>query len=35
MMRLQKYLALSGVASRRNSEKMILEGRVEDLSVHP
>ena len=28
MMRLQKYLALSGVASRRNSEKMILEGRV-------
>ena len=28
MMRLQKYLALSGVASRRNSEKMIAEGRV-------
>ncbi len=28
MMRLQKYLALSGVASRRNAEKMILEGRV-------
>ena len=27
-MRLQKYLALSGVASRRNAEKMILEGRV-------
>ena len=28
MMRLQKYLARSGVASRRNSEKIILEGRV-------
>ena len=28
MMRLQKYLALSGVASRRNAEKMILEGRI-------
>ena len=28
MMRLQKYLALSGVASRRNAEKMIIEGRV-------
>ena len=28
MMRLQKFLALSGVASRRNSEKMIAEGRV-------
>ena len=28
MMRLQKYLALSGVSSRRNAEKMILEGRV-------
>ncbi len=28
MMRLQKYLALCGVASRRNAEKMILEGRV-------
>ena len=28
MMRLQKYLALSGVASRRNAEKMIAEGRV-------
>ena len=28
MMRLQKVLALSGVASRRNSEKMIAEGRV-------
>ena len=27
-MRLQKYLALSGVASRRNAEKMILDGRV-------
>ncbi len=27
-MRLQKYLALCGVASRRNAEKMILEGRV-------
>lgn len=27
-MRLQKYLARSGVASRRNSEKIILEGRV-------
>ena len=28
MMRLQKFLALSGVASRRNAEKMISEGRV-------
>ena len=28
MMRLQKYLALSGVASRRTSEKMIADGRV-------
>ena len=28
MMRLQKYLALSGVASRRNAEKLIAEGRV-------
>lgn len=28
MMRLQKYLALSGVASRRNAEKMITDGRV-------
>ena len=28
MMRLQKYLALCGVASRRNSEKLIAEGRV-------
>ncbi len=28
MMRLQKYLALSGVASRRNAEKMIADGRV-------
>ena len=28
MMRLQKYLALSGVASRRNAEKMILDGLV-------
>ena len=27
-MRLQKYLALSGVASRRNAEKLILEGHV-------
>ena len=27
-MRLQKYLALSGVASRRNAEKMIAEGHV-------
>ncbi len=27
-MRLQKYLALSGVASRRNSEKLIAEGHV-------
>lgn len=27
-MRLQKYLALSGVASRRSSEKLILEGHV-------
>ena len=28
MMRLQKYLALAGVASRRTSEKMISDGRV-------
>ncbi|MBP3636730.1 MAG: rRNA pseudouridine synthase [Clostridia bacterium] len=28
MMRLQKYLALSGVASRRASEKLIAEGHV-------
>lgn len=28
MMRLQKYLALSGVASRRSAEKMIAGGRV-------
>ena len=28
MMRLQKYLALSGVASRRTAEKMIQDGRV-------
>ena len=28
MIRLQKYLALCGVASRRNAEKMILEGKV-------
>ncbi len=28
MMRLQKYLALSGVASRRNSEKLIADGHV-------
>lgn len=28
MIRLQKFLALCGVASRRNAEKMILEGRV-------
>ena len=28
MMRLQKYLALCGVASRRAAEKMILEGKV-------
>ena len=27
-MRLQKYLARAGVASRRNSEKLIVEGRV-------
>lgn len=27
-MRLQKYLAMCGVASRRKSEKMILQGRV-------
>lgn len=27
-MRLQKYLALCGVASRRNAEKMIADGRV-------
>ncbi len=28
MMRLQKYLALCGVASRRSAEKMILDGKV-------
>ena len=28
MMRLQKYLASCGVASRRNAEKMIVDGRV-------
>ena len=28
MMRLQKFLALSGVASRRASEKLIAEGHV-------
>ena len=28
MTRLQKYLAACGVASRRNSEKIILDGRV-------
>ena len=28
MIRLQKYLAMCGVASRRSAEKMILEGRV-------
>ena len=28
MMRLHKYLALCGVASRRNAEKIISEGRV-------
>ena len=28
MMRLQKYLALCGVASRRSAEKMIADGRV-------
>lgn len=28
MMRLQKYLAMSGVASRRASEKLIAEGRI-------
>ena len=27
-MRLQKYLASCGVASRRNAEKMILDGRI-------
>ena len=27
-MRLQKYLASCGVASRRNAEQMILDGRV-------
>ena len=29
MMRLQKYLALCGVASRRRAEQMILEGKVQ------
>ena len=28
MMRLQKFLALSGVATRRNSEKLIADGHV-------
>ena len=28
MLRLQKFLALSGVASRRNSEKLIADGHV-------
>ena len=28
MIRLQKYLAMCGIASRRNSEKIILSGRV-------
>ena len=28
MIRLQKYLAMCGIASRRTSEKIILEGRV-------
>lgn len=28
MMRLQKYMAMSGVASRRASEKLIVEGKV-------
>ena len=29
MMRLQKYLAICGVASRRRAEQMILEGKVQ------
>ncbi|MBU2524681.1 pseudouridine synthase, partial [Patescibacteria group bacterium] len=29
MMRLQKYLAMCGVASRRRAEELILDGRVE------
>lgn len=29
MMRLQKYLAICGVASRRNAEKMIQDGKVQ------
>ena len=28
MIRLQKYLAICGIASRRTSEKIILDGRV-------
>ena len=28
MMRLQKFMALAGVASRRKSEELILQGRV-------
>ena len=28
MMRLQKYLAVCGVASRRTAEKMIADGKV-------
>ena len=28
MIRLQKYLAMCGIASRRSAEKVILEGRV-------
>lgn len=29
MMRLQKYLAMCGVASRRHAEKMILDGKIQ------
>jgi len=34
MMRLQKFLALSGVASRRNAEKLIADGHV-SVNHHP
>ena len=33
MMRLQKFLALSGVASRRNSEKLIADGRIHPTHI--
>ena len=33
IVRLQKYIAMSGVASRRAAETMIQEGRVKVLSL--